>query len=132
MESAIKFQLPGSGYPVSRKKGDTMERTGDKVSGKKVEITVLDPSGAHEITHLFAERLGTLDGKVIAELASDPVKWQPHRTFPLIETEIKKRYPTARFISYNEFPQGLGISDEAVTLEVKAKGADACIIGNAA
>jgi hypothetical protein len=98
----------------------------------KAEITVLDPSGAHEITHLFAERLGTLDGKIIAELASDPVKWQPHRTFPLIEAEIRKRYSGARFVSYTEFPQGLGISEQATAASVKAAGADACVVGNAA
>jgi hypothetical protein len=108
------------------------KNAGEDTAAKKAEITVLDPSGDHEITHLFAERIGTMDGKVIAELASDAVKWQPHRTFPLIETEIKRRYPEARFIPYTEFPQGLGISEEAVAASVKAKGADACVIGNAA
>jgi hypothetical protein len=104
----------------------------NRLAERNVEIMVLDPSGAHEILYLFAHRLGTLDGKVIAELAADPVKWQPHRTFPLIEEEIRKRYPTATFIPYTEFPQGLGISDEAVAAAVKEKGADACVIGNAA
>lgn len=98
----------------------------------KAELTILNPEGAHEIISPFARRLSTLDGKVISELASDAVKWQPHRTFPLIEEEIKKRYPTATFIPYTEFPQGIGISAEAVAAAVKAKGADACIIGNAA
>ena len=110
-----------------------MEKVGRKRSGKgSVDITVLDPTGAHEVSVLFAARLGTLAGKVIAELAADPVKWQPHRTFPLIEEEIKKRYPTATFISFTEFPQGLGISEEIVAAQVKQRGADACIIGNAA
>ncbi len=104
----------------------------NRITERDVEITVMDPSGAHEIAYLFARRLGTLDGKVIAELAADPVKWQPHRTFPLIEDEIRKRYPTATFIPYTEFPQGLGIGDKAVAAAVKEKGADACIIGNAA
>lgn len=99
---------------------------------EKTQLTVLNPEGAHEIIHTFAQRLGTLDGKVIAELASDAVKWQPHRTFPLIEEEIKKKYPKATFIPYTEFTQGIGISAEAVAAAVKAKGADACIIGNAA
>ena len=110
-----------------------MEKTGEKeVITEKAELTVLDPRGAHEILYPFAQRLGTLDGKVIAELAPDAVKWQPHRTFPLIEDEIKKKYPTATFIPFTEFPQGLGIAAEAVAASVKAKGADACIIGNAA
>ncbi len=95
-------------------------------------LNVHSPIGAHEIRYLFAKRLGNLDGKVIAELAADSTKWQPHRTFPLIEEEIKKRYPTATFIPYTEFPQGLNISDEKVAAAVKARGADACIIGNAA
>jgi hypothetical protein len=101
-------------------------------SGEMVEMTVNDPSGAHEILHLFAERLDTLNGKVIAQLAAAPAKWQPHRTFPLIEEEIKKKYPQVRFISFSEFPQGLQISEEDVATLVKEKGADACIIGNAA
>ena len=109
----------------------------EKVGGKgketaAAELTVHDPSGAHEITNLFAKRLGTLEGKVIAELAVDAFKWQPHRTFAVIEEEIKKRYPTAKFISHTEFPQGTLINDDAVAAAVKERGADACIIGNAA
>ena len=107
------------------------ETTGEKVTRSITEITVHDPSGAHEILHRFAKRLGTLDGKVIAELAVDPFKWQPHRTFPVIEEEIRKRYPTVRFIPYTQFPQGVNINDDAVAAAVKEKGADACIIGNA-
>jgi hypothetical protein len=104
----------------------------DERFGEMTEIIVNDPSGAHEILHLFAERLDTLDGKVIAQLAADPAKWQPHRTFPLIEEEIKKKYPLVSFISHTEFPQGLQISDVKVAAAVKEMGADACIIGNAA
>lgn len=107
------------------------ERIGGTAT-EAAEITVLDPSGAHEITHVFAKRLDTLEGKVIAELAVDPFKWQPHRTFAAIEEEIKKKYPTARFISHTEFPQGIQINEDAVAAAVKERGADACIIGNAA
>lgn len=109
-----------------------MKQTGYKHTEKRAKITVLDPSGPHEITYLFAQRQGTLDGKIIAELAADPVKWQPQRTFVVIEAEIRKRYPSARFIPYTEFPQGLSISDETVAAKIKARGADACIVGNAA
>lgn len=76
------------------------DTTGKKLPGSVTEITVHDPSGAQEILYSFAKRLGTLDGKVIAELAVDPVKWQTHRTFPVIEEEIKKKYPGVKFISY--------------------------------
>ena len=107
------------------------DTTGKKLPGSVTEITVHDPSGAQEILYSFAKRLGTLDGKVIAELAVDPVKWQTHRTFPVIEEEIKKKYPGVKFISYTQFPQGVSINDDAVAAAVKEKGADACIIGNA-
>lgn len=109
-----------------------MTNTENEVKIGSSQLTVLNPEGVHEILYPFAQRLGTLEGKVIAELASDAVKWQPHRTFLAIEEEIKKKYPTATFISHTEFPQGIGISAEAVAAAVKAKGADACIIGNAA
>jgi hypothetical protein len=39
-----------------------------------VKLTLLDPTGAQEITHLFASRLPDLNGKVIAELAVDAIK----------------------------------------------------------
>jgi hypothetical protein len=107
------------------------EILGGMFAEKLTEITVHDPSGAQEILYHFAERLDSLDGKVIAELAVDPVKWQPHRTFPVIEEEIKKRYPAARFIPYTEFPQGVHINDDTVAKAVQERGADACIIGNA-
>lgn len=96
------------------------------------EFTVYDINGAHEIISLFAARLGDLNGKKIAGLAADPTKWQTHRTFPYIFDEIKKKYPQAIIIPQTEFTMGTGINDDAVTKAVKDKGADACIVGNAA
>lgn len=96
-----------------------------------VSLTVLDPSGANAITNLFAARLPDLNGKVIAELAADPTKWQPHRTFPYIEDLLKKQFPTVKFIPMTEFPMGTQINDDKVAAMVKQKGADAAIVGNA-
>ncbi len=62
----------------------------EAASPEPVKLTLLDPTGAQEITHLFAARLPDLDGKVIAELAVDPTKWQPHRTMPYIEELLRK------------------------------------------
>ncbi len=59
----------------------------------QVQLTLFDPTGAQEITHLFASRLPDLNGKVTAELAVDPTKWQPHRTMPYIEELLKKQFP---------------------------------------
>ena len=96
------------------------------------EITVYDINGAHEIMSLFAARLGDLNGKKIAGLASDPTKWQTHRTFPYIFEQIKAKYPGVTIIPQTEFTMGTSINDENVADQVKAKGADACIVGNAA
>jgi hypothetical protein len=96
-----------------------------------VVMTVLDPTGAQEITHLFAQRLPDLNNKVIAELAVDPTKWQPHRTMPYIEELLKKQFPDIRFIPMQEFPMGIQISEDRVIQMVAARKPDAVIIGNA-
>ncbi len=100
-------------------------------AGESVRLTLLDPTGAQEITHLFAKRLPDLNGKVIAELAVDPTKWQPHRTMPYIEELLKKQFPSVQFISMQEFPMGLQISEDRVIRMVAARKPDAVIIGNA-
>ena len=95
------------------------------------EFTVYDINGAQEILATFVARLGDLNGKTIAGLASDPTKWQTHRTFPYIFDEIKKRYPQAIIIPQTEFTQGIGIADDAVAQAVKDRKVDACVVGNA-
>jgi hypothetical protein len=96
------------------------------------EVTVYDINGAHEILSLFAERLGDLNGKTIAGLAADPTKWQTHRTFPYIFEQIKARYPGVTIIPQTEFTMGTGINADSVTQAVKDRGADGCVVGNAA
>jgi len=97
----------------------------------QVQLTLLDPTGAQEITHLFAPRLPDLNGKTIAELAVDPTKWQPHRTMPYIEELLKKQFPDIQFIPMQEFPMGIQISSDQVIQMVAARKPDAVIIGNA-
>jgi hypothetical protein len=101
------------------------------IDTEPVKLTLLDPTGAQEITHLFATRLPDLNGKVVAELAVDPTKWQPHRTMPYIEELLKKNFPTINFISMQEFPMGIQISEDRVIQLVAARKPDAVIIGNA-
>jgi hypothetical protein len=100
-------------------------------AAEPVKLMLLDPTGAQEITHLFATRLPSLEGKVIAELAVDPTKWQPHRTMPYIEDLLRKQYPNIRFIPMQEFPMGIQISEDRVIRMVAARKPDAVIIGNA-
>jgi hypothetical protein len=94
-------------------------------------LTLFDPTGGQAITHLFAARLPDLNGKLIAELAVDPTKWQPHRTMPFIQELLKKQFPTIRFIPMQESPMGLQINDDKVIKMVAARKPDAVIIGNA-
>ena len=101
------------------------------LAANPVKLTLLDPTGAQEITHLFAARLPDLNSKVIAELAVDPTKWQPHRTMPYIEELLKKQFPTLAFIPMQEFPMGIQISEDRVIQMVAARKPDAVIIGNA-
>jgi hypothetical protein len=96
------------------------------------EFTVYDINGAHEITALFAQRLGDLNGKTVAGLAADPTKWQTHRTFPYIFEQIKAQYPGVTIIPQTEFTMGTGINNNDVAQAVKDRGVDACVIGNAA
>ncbi len=96
-----------------------------------VKLTLLDPTGAQEITHIFSARLPDLNGKTVAELAVDPTKWQPHRTMPYIEELLKNRFPDIKFIPMQEFPMGIQISGDRVIRAVAARKPDAVIIGNA-
>jgi hypothetical protein len=101
------------------------------MAAEPAKFTLLDPTGAQEITHLFAARLPDLNNKVIAELAVDPTKWQPHRTMPYIEELLKKHFPTLHFIPMQEFPMGIQVSEDRVIQMVAARKPDAVIIGNA-
>jgi hypothetical protein len=100
-------------------------------TAKSVKLTLLDPTGAQEITHLFAPRLPDLNGKLIAELTVDSTKWQPHRTMPFIEALLKKQFPMVQFIPMQEFPMGIQVSEDRVIRMVAARKPDAVIIGNA-
>ena len=78
------------------------------------ELTVLEPTGesSTEITSLYADRLDTLNGAVIALMACAPQKWQPHRILPHIAELISERYSDVTFIPQTEFQQGTGIDSE--------------------
>jgi hypothetical protein len=104
-----------------------------------VTLTLYNPTGAAEVTQLFAPRIDTLAGKTICEVSNDA--WESNRTFPLIRELLQKMYPTAKFIPYTEFsptitgatgsPTYGGIDDDKTAAFVKAKGCQAVIVGNA-
>jgi len=120
--------LKGAGSTIS---GAAVTGVVPLAAAGTAKLTLLDPTGAQEITHLFAARLPDLNGKVIAELAVDPTKWQPHRTMPYIEELLRKQFPGIKFIPMQEFPMGLQISENRVIEMVAARKPDAVIIGNA-
>ncbi len=96
-----------------------------------VDLELFNPAGNQEITQFFAPRLSTLEGKTVAFLACDSVKWQPHRIFPVIMDELKKLYPTIKFLPMDQFPESTTISDDATIKIVAEKKPDAVITGSA-
>ena len=124
-----RYFLRGAGSVISGASITTITSPAD--AADPVKLTLLDPTGAQEITHLFAPRLANLNNKVIAELAVDATKWQPHRTMPFIEDLLKKQFPDIRFIPMQAFPMGIQVSENRVVQMVAAQKPDAVIIGNA-
>jgi hypothetical protein len=105
---------------------------GEAAEAGPVTLEVYDPTGAMEVTHLFAPRLDTLEGKTICEVTN--ASWQNDRTSPYIRELLQNMYPTATFIPYTEFPEYVGKYEmvaEGVGEALKAAGCDAAIVGNA-
>ena len=99
-------------------------------AAEPVVLEVFNPTGAIEVTETFAPRIDTLHGKTICEISNGA--WEDHRTFPLVRELLQRQFPTAKFISYTEFPVGTSkIDNDKVAALVKQKGCQAAIVGNA-
>lgn len=97
----------------------------------EVKLEVFNPTGGVEVTQSFAPRLPDLNDKTIG-LLSDGL-FQAHRTFPLIQELLQKRFPTARIIPPTEFGVGRAeMESEQTMARLVEKGCDAVITGNAA
>ncbi|MBI2853360.1 MAG: hypothetical protein HYX87_00380 [Chloroflexi bacterium] len=94
-----------------------------------VTLEVYNPTGATEKTQRHAPRLDTLEGKTICELVNG--SWQVQRTFPLIRQLLQKRFPSAKFIPYTEFPSGQDIDSDRTADILVEKGCQGVILGNA-
>jgi hypothetical protein len=92
---------------------------------------VYDPTGAIEVTQLFAPRLPDLNGKTICEMWNG--MWQSDRTFSLIRQLLQKQFPTVKIIPYTDLPRASssGDLDPTMIAALKAKGCQAVIVGNA-
>ncbi|MFC2052277.1 hypothetical protein ACFLT4_06070 [Chloroflexota bacterium] len=93
-------------------------------------IEVYDPTGTIEITQLYAPRLADLSGKTICELSNS--SWEDRRTFPAIREQLQKRFPDVNIIPYTEFPGIYGVEAGVLSKELREKGCDGAIVGNAA
>jgi hypothetical protein len=92
-------------------------------------LEVYDPTGAVEVTQLFAPRLPDLHGKTVCELSN--ASWEVKRTFPVIRELLQKQFPTIKIIPYTEFADGrVGVEEENNIKLVAKKGCQAVIVGN--
>jgi hypothetical protein len=100
-------------------------------AAEPVTLEVLDPTGAIEVTNLFAPRLADLNGKTICELSND--SWEARRTFSAIRELLQRQFPTVKIIPYTEFAYGnipLESAKDIGDVALK-KGCQAAIVGNA-
>ena len=98
---------------------------------EKVSFKVYDPSGAMKITQMFAPRLDTLEGKVIAFVADD--SWEDARMFPIIKQYLEDTYHCTVFTSDN-WPSGvdnLTKDNNGIPELLHEKGVEGVIVGNA-
>jgi hypothetical protein len=94
-----------------------------------VTIVVYNPTGATQVTSLFAPRLPDLNGKTVCELSLGI--WEADRTFPLIADSLQKKY-SAHVISYDKLP-AISETKDVPGLEdaVKKAGCQGILVGNA-
>jgi hypothetical protein len=92
-------------------------------------LEVYDPTGVTSVSVLHAPRIDTLAGKTICEAAHEDM-WEAKRTFPVIRELLKKQFPTAKIIPFNEFPDTYDDLNVLVK-RAKEKGCQAFIVGNA-
>ncbi len=99
--------------------------------GGPVTLEVYDPTGAIEVTQLFAPRVKDLNGCTICEVSDD--LWETDRTFPVIRELLQKQFPTAKIITYDKFPKGSDalLADAKLGDKLKEAGCQAAIVGNA-
>jgi hypothetical protein len=96
-----------------------------------VNLEFYDPSGQLEITHGYAPRLGTLAGKRIGMLSGD--QWQAHRTLPMLKSMLEADFPGIEVLPLDTFPQGEhAVGADSTIAQVKERGVDGMIVGNAA
>jgi hypothetical protein len=84
---------------------------------------VVHPLGRRtQKTRTRAARRKTLDGATIGELSNH--KFDAEFTFEVIEQEIRKRFPTVKFVSHQQFGDTYGAQETDVIRGLPGKLAD--------
>ena len=73
-------------------------------------------------TRTRTARRSTLDGATIGELSNH--KFDSEFTFEVIEREIRKRFPTVKFVSHEQFGDTYGAQETEVIRGLPGKLAD--------
>ena len=85
------------------------------------------------MTHTFAPRLDTLEGKTVAQLWDELFKGDV--VFELLEEGLRQRYPGVKFVSWREFGSTHGGNEKAALAALPQKlrdmGVDAVMSGMA-
>jgi hypothetical protein len=93
-------------------------------------IDVVSPLGTQVSDDgVLPERLGSIDGKVIAELWN--WVYDGDRAYPIIRAELQRRYPGIRFVQYEEFGNIFGAAEHEVINRLpellRERGCDAVV-----
>ncbi len=79
----------------------------------------------------LGKRFDTLKGKTIGELWD--YVFRGDEIFPIVEEELKKRYPEVKFINYREFGNPYTVHEAKIFADLpgnaKKHGCDAFIVG---
>ena len=96
-----------------------------------VTLDFYSPEGTVSVSVAHAPRLASLRCKRIALLSNDD--WQSHRSMPLLKELLEHDFPGIEVLPAEAFPKGAGVMSQDSTIAlVRASGADAVILGNAA
>ena len=101
-------------------------------SSRDAQYAVLWPRSPRQVgIKPLARRLGTLNGKTVAQLWD--YVFRGNEVFAQLEEGLKKRYPDIRFVSYKEFGSTHGSEERevlsALPRRFKELGVDAAISG---
>jgi hypothetical protein len=116
----LAMLLAGGGIPL---------KASAPAADSPVTIAVFNPTGATQVTQLFATRLADLTGKTVCQVGLS--LWEASRTFPLIADLLQKQYG-AKIVGWDKLPQLIENKDvPGLEDAVKQAGCQAVVLGNA-